>query len=67
MKRFVLCLLAVGLLAVAASAAASSLVSVGSPPDTTPQNHQNEPAVAVDAAHPNVRAPSRPRWRKESF
>ncbi len=56
MKRFVLCLLAVGLLAVPASAAASSLVSVGSPPDNTPQNHQNEPAVAVDAAHPNVLA-----------
>ena len=56
MKRFVLCLLAVGLLAVPASAAASSLVSVGSPPDTTPQNHQNEPAVAVDTAHPSVLA-----------
>jgi hypothetical protein len=28
-------------------------VSVGSPPDTTPQNHQNEPAVAIDADHPN--------------
>jgi hypothetical protein len=27
---------------------------VGSPQDTTPQNHQNEPAVAIDAAHPNV-------------
>jgi hypothetical protein len=28
-------------------------VSVGSPPDTTPQNHQNEPAVAIDANHPS--------------
>src|SRR5262249_39172047 len=28
-------------------------VSVGSPPDTTPQNHQNEPAVAIDAHNPN--------------
>jgi len=28
-------------------------VSVGSPADTTPQNHQNEPAVAIDANHPN--------------
>jgi hypothetical protein len=28
-------------------------VSVGSPPNVTPQNHQNEPAVAVDANHPN--------------
>jgi hypothetical protein len=37
-----------------ASAAASALVSNGSPPDTTPQNHQNEPAVAIDANHPNV-------------
>jgi hypothetical protein len=56
MKRFVLCVFAVGLLAVPASAAASSLVSVGSPAGSTPQNHQNEPAVAVDAAHPNVLA-----------
>ena len=31
----------------------ASDVSVGSPPDTTPQNHQNEPAVAIDANHPN--------------
>jgi len=29
-------------------------VSNGSPPDTTPQNHQNEPAVAIDANHPNI-------------
>jgi hypothetical protein len=29
-------------------------VSVGSPPDTTPQNHQNEPAVAIDANHPSL-------------
>src|SRR3954470_24992922 len=29
-------------------------VSVGSPPGSTPQNHQNEPAVAIDASHPNV-------------
>lgn len=28
-------------------------VSVGSPPDMTPQNHQNEPAVAIDANHPS--------------
>jgi hypothetical protein len=28
-------------------------VSVGSPPDRTPQNHQNEPAVAIDANHPD--------------
>jgi hypothetical protein len=31
----------------------ASDVSVGSPPDTTPQNHQNEPAVAIDANHPS--------------
>src|SRR2546429_2894970 len=40
-------------LCLAASAFASE-VSVGSPSDTTPQNHQNEPAVAIDANHPNV-------------
>jgi hypothetical protein len=57
MKRLVLSIVAAGLFAVPASAApASSLVTVGSPPDTTPQNHQNEPAVAVDAAHPTVLA-----------
>jgi hypothetical protein len=33
-----------------------SLVSVGSPTGTTPQNHQNEPAVAMDAHQPNVLA-----------
>ena len=32
----------------------ASLVSVGSPATITPPNHQNEPAVAVDANHPNV-------------
>ena len=37
----------------AAAQGGMSLVSVGSPPDTTPQNHQNEPAVAIDANHPN--------------
>jgi hypothetical protein len=31
-------------------------VSVGSPADRTPQNHQDEPAVAVDAHAPNVLA-----------
>jgi hypothetical protein len=29
-------------------------VSVGSPAGATPQNHQNEPAVAIDAHDPNV-------------
>jgi hypothetical protein len=37
-----------------ASAAGTALVSVGSPPNITPQNHQNEPAVALDAHDPNV-------------
>ena len=32
----------------------SSRVSSGSPPDKTPQNHQNEPAVAMDANSPNI-------------
>src|SRR3954471_17801581 len=36
----------------AAAPAPASIVSVGSPPDRTPQNHQNEPAVAIDANHP---------------
>jgi hypothetical protein len=34
----------------------TALVTVGSPIDTTPQNHQNEPAVAMDAHQPNVLA-----------
>src|SRR5215475_9870370 len=33
-----------------------ALVSVGSPPSLPPQNYQVEPALAVDAAHPNVLA-----------
>src|SRR4051812_46455231 len=37
----------------AVSPALAGDVSVGSPPDRTPQNHQNEPAVAIDANHPN--------------
>jgi hypothetical protein len=45
---------AVACLLFAAVPALAGNVSVGSPPDTTPQNHQNEPAVAVDANHPNV-------------
>ena len=56
MKRFLLCVCTAGLLAVPASAAASSLVTVGSPPGSTPQNHQNEPALAVDAIQPNILA-----------
>jgi hypothetical protein len=33
-----------------------ALVTVGSPPSPAAQNAQNEPALAVDAAHPNVLA-----------
>ena len=40
--------------AAAAVTATGHRVSVGSPHDKTPRNHQNEPAVAVDANHPNV-------------
>jgi len=36
-----------------AAPAFGSEVSVGSPSETTPQNHQNEPAVAIDANHPS--------------
>jgi hypothetical protein len=57
MKRFLLCSIAAGVLALPAVAAgSSSLVTVGSPADSTPQNHQNEPAVAIDAGHPDVLA-----------
>jgi hypothetical protein len=38
---------------IASPPAGAAIVSGGSPPDLTPQNHQNEPAVAVDASHPN--------------
>jgi len=37
-----------------AASPSNAKVSVGSPAGTTPQNHQNEPAVAMDANHPNV-------------
>ncbi len=37
-----------------AQTATNALVTVGSPRGTTPQNHQNEPAVAMDANHPNI-------------
>src|SRR5438128_9122075 len=37
----------------AAAPALAGDVSVGSPAGTTPQNHQNEPAVAIDANHPS--------------
>ena len=37
-----------------AFASTSSRVSSGSPSGNTPQNHQNEPAVALDAQSPNI-------------
>ena len=44
-----------GLFAAPASAAVTAAkVSVGSPPDQTPRNHVNEPAVAIDAHNPDV-------------
>src|SRR5262249_242107 len=58
MRAILFCIAAAFVLAVGASSAvaADSLVSVGSPSGATPQNHQNEPAVAVDAGAPNVLA-----------
>ncbi|HUY99821.1 MAG TPA: sialidase family protein [Thermomicrobiaceae bacterium] len=45
-------LLATALMAAAASA--DTLVTVGSPANPFSQNKQNEPAIAVDANHPNI-------------
>ena len=43
-----------GVLPAGAQTATASKVTVGSPSGQTPRNHQNEPAVAIDAANPNV-------------
>jgi hypothetical protein len=43
-------------LAAPAAAASDTLVNVGSPPSPFSANKQNEPAVAVDANHPNILA-----------
>jgi hypothetical protein len=51
-RKLALLPVAVACMCLAAPAFASD-VSVGSPPDTTPQNHQNEPAVAIDPSHPS--------------
>ena len=57
MSRVMICAIVAAWFALhAAAASASSLVTIGSPPDTTPQNHQNEPALAVNAAQPNILA-----------
>jgi hypothetical protein len=40
--------------AMGASAQTVSRVTVGSPTGNTPQNHQNEPAVALDTDSPNI-------------
>jgi hypothetical protein len=58
-KIFTLLLVALTAAAVLATpgalaAAGDRLVSVGSPPSPFSQNKQNEPALAVDANHPNV-------------
>lgn len=45
--------LSLATVASASPAVTDSLVSVGSPATVTPNNHQNEPAVAVDANNPN--------------
>ena len=55
MKRLLILVVA-GFVVLTPSALASSIVTVGSPTGTTPQNHQNEPAVAMDAHQPNVLA-----------
>jgi hypothetical protein len=46
--------LTLGLVAPAFAKGGETLVSVGSPASPFSQNKQNEPAVAVDANHPNV-------------
>ena len=59
MKRFLTCMVAAAAalpMAITASsspAATAALVNTGSPSDLTPRNHQNEPAVAVDAHNPS--------------
>src|SRR5437763_7478 len=48
-----------------ASAVTSSRVSSGSPPGNTPQNHQNEPALARDAISPNILVAGSNDWVDE--
>jgi hypothetical protein len=55
-QAFTFCAVVVALLVMAAVAGAQTTarVSVASPPGNTPQNHQNEPAIAMDANSPNI-------------
>ena len=53
-RKLALLIASVGSALCLTASASAGEVSVGGPPDRTPQNHQNEPAVAVDASHPNV-------------
>src|SRR2546423_5993788 len=50
----VVVLLLLAALTTASAAATEALVSVGSLPSPFSENKQNEPALAVDANHPNI-------------
>src|SRR5437588_4172052 len=59
MRRFALAVAAAaavagGVVGLALAFNSDTLVSVGSPTTPFSQNKQNEPAIAVDAQHPNV-------------